>query len=142
MMLTGIDPVLSGAILAQLDAMGHSDSVVLADAHFPAARLAREWIDLPLVTTPRLLRAIARLVPPDDAPSLHLMASGDGGLLPVQEELLAAAEVTAADAGFLDRFEFYGKVADASLVIRTGETRIYGNALWRKGVVDASEWTA
>lgn len=141
-MLTGIDPALSGAVLAGLDAMGHSDAVVLADAHFPAARLAHDWVDLPLVNTPRLLRAIARVVPLDDAPALDLMASLEGDLLPVQEQILAAAGITAADASFLDRYEFYHRAAQAALVIRTGETRIYGNVLLRKGVVDASEWTA
>ena len=39
-MLTGIHPLLTGELLAHLDAMGHSDAVVLADAHFPADRLA------------------------------------------------------------------------------------------------------
>ncbi len=141
-MLTGIDPALSGSVLATLDAMGHSDAVVLADAHFPAARLAREWVDLPLVTTPRLLRAIVRVVPLDDSPALDLMTSADGELLPVQEQLLASAGITADDAGFLDRFEFYERAARAALIIRTGETRIYGNVLLRKGVVDTSEWTA
>lgn len=141
-MLTGIDPALSGPILARLDAMGHSDAVVLADAHFPAARLAQDWIDLPLVSTPRLLRAIVRVVPLDETPALDLMASADGALLPVQEQILTVAGVSADDATFLDRFEFYRRAAQAALVIRTGETRTYGNVLLRKGVVDATEWTA
>ena len=39
-MLTGINPLLTGELLWHLDAMGHSDAVVIADAHFPAAALA------------------------------------------------------------------------------------------------------
>lgn len=141
-MLTGIDPALSGSILARLDAMGHSDAVVLTDAHFPAARLAQDWIDLPLVSTPRLLRAIVRLVPLDESPAVDLMASADGDLLPVQEQILAEAGITAGEAAFLDRFEFYDRAAQASLVIRTGETRTYGNVLLRKGIVATMDWTA
>jgi L-fucose mutarotase len=141
-MLTGIDPALSGPILARLDAMGHSDAVVLTDAHFPAARLAQDWIDLPLVSTPRLLRAIVRLVPLDESPAVDLMASADGDLLPVQEQILAVAGITAGDVTFLDRFEFYHRAAQASLVIRTGETRTYGNVLLRKGIVETADWTA
>jgi L-fucose mutarotase len=141
-MLTGVDPALSGSILARLDAMGHSDAVVLTDAHFPAARLAQDWIDLPLVSTPRLLRAIVRLVPLDESPAIDLMASADGALLPVQEQILAEAGITADDATFLDRFEFYDRAAQAALVIRTGETRTYGNVLLRKGIVQTAEWTA
>ena len=36
-MLEGIHPLLSGELLHHLDDMGHSDAVVIADAHFPAA---------------------------------------------------------------------------------------------------------
>ena len=46
-MLKGIHPILSGELLAHLDAMGHSDAVVLADAHFPADRLATRLLTFP-----------------------------------------------------------------------------------------------
>lgn len=45
--LTGIHPILTGELLAHLDAMGHSDAVVLADAHFPADRLASRLLTFP-----------------------------------------------------------------------------------------------
>ena len=134
-MLMGIDPVLSGELLAHLDAMGHSDSVVLADAHFPTARLARRAVTLPTLGTPRVLQAICSVIPLDEAPSLDLMASADGVALPVQEELLAVAGVDPLDARFLDRYAFYTAAAEAFLIVRTGETRVYGNVLLRKGVV-------
>lgn len=50
-MLNGIDPLLTGELLAALDAMGHGDCVVLADAHFPAARLATRALVYPVVRT-------------------------------------------------------------------------------------------
>jgi L-fucose mutarotase/ribose pyranase (RbsD/FucU family) len=65
--LTSIHPLLTGKLLAHLDATGHSDAVVLADAHFPAANVA----------------------------------------------------------------------AEAYLIVRTDETRIYGNVILRMGVVTA-----
>lgn len=46
-MLSGIDPILRGTLLAHLDATGHSDAVVVADAHFPAARLGARVVDTP-----------------------------------------------------------------------------------------------
>ena len=56
------------------------------------------------------------------------MASPDPDLLEVQRELV-------------ERFAFYDTAAKAELIIRTGETRIYGNALVRKGVVPSTgEW--
>ena len=63
------------------------------------------------------------------------MTSADGIRLPVQDELIDAAGAADRDVQFLGRHEFYDVAADAFLVVRTGETRTYGNALLRKGVV-------
>lgn len=134
-MLIGLDPLLTGDLLAALDAMGHSDAVVLADAHFPADRLAERLLVFPGCTTPELLRAVCSVVPLDEAPALDLMASADGDVLPVQRELLSTAGLTADQARLLDRHEFYDAAASAYLVVRTGETRTHGNAILRKGVV-------
>jgi L-fucose mutarotase len=131
--LSGIHPLLTGPLLAHLDAMGHSDAVVLADAHFPAHRLGSRVLDLPGVATPDLMEAIRTVVPLDDAPAVDLMATPDGERLPVQEELIAASGT--GDVRFLDRHGFYDAAAPAYLIVRTGETRVYGNAILRKGVV-------
>jgi len=136
--LTGIDPILTGELLRHLDAMGHSDSVVLADAHFPAERLAERLMVLPGLGTPRTLRAIRTVLPLDDAPVLDLMSSADEARLQVQDELIEAAGA-GEEIRFLSRQEFYNTAATAFLVVRTGETRTYGNALLRKGVVTTSD---
>jgi L-fucose mutarotase len=133
--LTAINPILTGSLLAHLDAMGHSDAVVLADAHFPADRLARRLLGFPGLSTPDVLAAVRSVVPLDDAPALDLMTSADGSRLPVQDELIAAAQATEQDVRVLDRHAFYDIAADAYLIVRTGETRTYGNVILRKGVV-------
>jgi L-fucose mutarotase len=135
--LTGIHPLLTGPLLAHLDAMGHSDAVVLADAHFPAERLATRSLVFPGVTTPDLLAAVRTVVPLDDAPALDLMESADGEWLPVQDALAAAGGVGRDGVRLLDRHVFYDVAASAYLVVRTGETRVYGNVVLRKGVVRA-----
>jgi L-fucose mutarotase len=135
--LTAINPILTGSLLAHLDAMGHSDAVVLADAHFPADRLARRLLVFPGLSTPDVLAAVRSVVPLDDAPALDLMTSADGSRLPVQDELIAAAQATEQDVRVLDRHDFYDTAADAYLIVRTGETRTYGNVILRKGVVTA-----
>jgi L-fucose mutarotase len=136
-MLTGVHPLLTGDLLAHLDAMGHSDAVVLADAHFPADRLATRLLNFPGLSTPAVLEAIRSVIPLDDAPCVDLMASADGSRLPVQDELAAAAGVQEGEIQFLSRQEFYSAAAEAHLIVRTGETRTYGNAILRKGVVTA-----
>ena len=134
-MLLGINPLLTGALLQHLDAMGHSDSVAVVDAHFPAHRIGARVVDLPGTTAPAVLAAIRSVTPPDDAPALDLMESADGTRLHVQHELIAAAGLTLDEVRFVDRFDYYEVVKDAYFVIRTGETRAYGNALLRKGLV-------
>lgn len=134
-MLLGVNPLLTGPVLLHLDAMGHSDAVAVVDAHFPASRIGRIVIDLPGTTSPAVLEAVRSVIPPDEAPALDLMTSADGTVLPVQHELAAAAGVGLDGVRFVDRFAYYDRVAGAQLVLRTGETRVYGNALWRKGLV-------
>jgi L-fucose mutarotase len=134
-MLSGIDQLLTGELLLHLDAMGHSDAVVVTDAHFPADRLAQRLVVLPGLDAPRVLRAVRSVLPLDDAPALDLMATADGGQVPVQHELMAAAGVDEAGTRFIDRYAYYDLAEQAFLVIRTGETRPYGNALLRKGLV-------
>lgn len=134
-MLTGISPILTGELLAALDAMGHSDALVLADAHFPADRLADRLVVLPGLGTPAVLTAVRTVVPLDDDPALDLMASADGSRLPVQSELVEAAGCEPDSVRYLSRHDFYDTATAAYLVVRTGETRTYGNAILRKGVV-------
>lgn len=134
-MLTGIHPLLTGALLAHLDAMGHSDAVALVDAHFPADRLARRLLCFPGLAAPPVLAAVRTVLPVDDAPALDLMVPPDGSRRDVHDALLAAAGVPAEQARFLGREAFYDVAAASYLIVRTGETRTYGNAILRKGVV-------
>ncbi len=140
-MLLNLDPVLTGRLLLALDEMGHGNAVVIADAHFTAAALARKHlVDLPGLSAPRVLTAIRSVLAPDTyGPTLDLMECPDG-LLPVQQELIEAARLDGEPYRLVERFAFYDLAAEAELIIRTGETRIYGNAIFRKGVtpVEAS----
>ncbi|MCK2034629.1 transport protein RbsD/FucU [Microbacterium sp. SSW1-49] len=134
-MLEGINPLLTGELLLHLDRMGHSDSVVIADAHFPAWALGARVVDLPGTSTPEVVAAIRSVLPLDDAPGIDLMTSADGAVLDVQHELMAAAGTTLDTTRFVERFAYYEVAKSAYLMVRTGETRKYGNALLRKGVV-------
>ncbi|WP_270365738.1 RbsD/FucU family protein [Microbacterium algeriense] len=134
-MLEGIHPLLTGELLLHLDRMGHSDAVVVADAHFPGWGLGARVVDLPGTTTPEVVAAIRTVLPLDDAPGIDLMTSADGEVLDVQRELMAAAGTELDTTRFVDRFAYYEVAKEAYLMVRTGETRKYGNALLRKGVV-------
>lgn len=138
-MLTGVDPLLTGPLLTLLDEMGHSDTVAVVDAHFPAARMGPPVIERPGVDAPRVLAAVRSVLPPDDRRAVVLMTSLDATRLSVQDELVEAAAVSADLVDSVDRYAFYDEAATASVLVRTGEARAYGNALFRKGLVPAPE---
>lgn len=134
-MLQGINPLLTGKLLKHLDEMGHSDSVMIVDAHFPASRLAKRLVTLPGQSSPDVLAAVRSVFPLDDTPAVDLMTSADESIINVQEELLAAAGVTMDQSRFVDRYDFYAAADSAYLIIQTGETRTYGCVIVRKGLV-------
>lgn len=134
-MLDGIHPLLSGELLLHLDRMGHSDTVVIADAHFPAWAIGDRVLDLPGTATPHVVAAIRSVLPLDDAPGLLLMEAADAQVREVQEELMAAAGTTPGTTRFVERRAYYALAKEAYLIVRTGEVRQYGNALIPKGVV-------
>lgn len=144
-MLNGIPSALTGELLAHLDAMGHGDTVVVADAHFPAAAVARRLVELPGLSAPQAIAAVRAVLPLDPArfaeAGIELMASGDGSRLEVQQQMIDAAALGEDDAPPRDveRFAFYELAARAYLVVRTGETRPYANAVLRKGLATPDE---
>src|SRR6516165_4318707 len=84
-MLKGIDPLLGPDLLHGLASMGHGDALVIADANFPAAALARRLIDLGGVDAPTAARAILTVLPLDSfvpAPGLVMEVVGDPGATP------------------------------------------------------------
>lgn len=133
-MLTGIHPLLSGSLLHLLADMGHSDTLVVADANFPAHRIGAHVVELPGTDAPRVVATIRTVLPLDTGVSCWLMQPPETRL-PVQDELVAAADCVPDAVAELDRMAFYEAATGARLVVLTGETRPYGNVLLAKGVV-------
>jgi L-fucose mutarotase len=140
-MLKGIDPVLGPDLLAILRAMGHGDEVVVADANFPAAANARRLVRADGIDAPRLVRAIAALMPLDDfvPVAAFRMAVVDA---PDDEPPITAEFAKAlAEGGYpgpieaLERHAFYARAHEAFAIVASGETRLYGSLILKKGVV-------
>ena len=142
-MLSGIHPILSGELLVALDRLGHGDELVVADANFPAHRIGATVIETPGLGAPAVVAAVRTVVPLDayEGASVLLMAAEGGERLPVQQELVDAADASPERVSELERFAFYERAANARLVVRTGELRPYGNLIVRKGVVNSYEST-
>ena len=132
-MLIGLDPLLSGDVLATLRDMGHGDSVALVDANFPAHYLGPPAIrmDTDLV---RAGRAILSVMPLDgfvDAPLLRMEIDGR------PKEFAAMVQEVAGTwaMGSIERFRFYEEARACVAVFATQERRPYANMLLIKGVL-------
>lgn len=139
-MLKGIPPLLSADLLHVLWSMGHGDEIVLADANFPAATYGKRVIHLPGVSAPQVLDAVLQVMPLDSfvaEPAWTMQVVGDASALPetVAEFNAVLQRQGCAAAASLERFAFYARAAQAFAVVATGETRIYGNIILKKGVV-------
>ena len=139
-MLKGLSPLLAPDLLHAIASMGHGDEIVLADANFPATTHARRLVQLPGCSAPAVLDAVLSVLPLDDfvpEAALTMQVVDDPTARPpvVQEfdRLLAAHGCQPSAA--LERFAFYERAARAFAIVATGETRVYGNILLKKGVV-------
>ena len=142
-MLKHVPALLTPDLLHALASMGHGDELALVDAHFPAARIAREGgatlLHLPGAGLPTLLRAVLVLLPLDDVEpaAWSMQVVGDAGAVPpaVAEAQAVLASASERPAASLERFAFYERATRAFAVVACGETRTYGNLLLRKGVL-------
>lgn len=138
-MLKNIDPLLSGSLLAILDDMGHGDELVIADANFPAAALARRLLDMPGCTATDLARAVFSVVPLDDfveSPLIGMAAPDHRPAIFADFEALAkTAEGRDIGLEAIERHAFYERAKSAYAIIATGERRLYANLIVKKGVI-------
>ena len=140
-MLKSLDPLLSPDLLQVLAAMGHGDELAIVDANFPATALARCLVRLDGIEAPRALEAVLTLLPLDDfvAAPLAVMqdpnAKEDPPVIAAFRQIARAAEGHEVTLEAVDRFAFYERARGAFAVLATGERRLYGNIIAKKGVI-------
>ena len=144
-MLKGIDPVLSPELLMHLSAMGHGEWVAVVDANFTADHLrnGKPLVRLPGLSLARVSQAVLSVFPlaedvPHPAAYMQVSGSAMGHRTDAQQavvNLLALVGVSESQVHAVERFAFYEKVKQASLLVQTGEGTAYGNAMFCKGVI-------
>ena len=141
-MLKGLDPLLSPDLLATLRAMGHGDEIALVDANFPADAMAQRLIRLDGVAVTAVLDAVLSVMPLDDfvpEAAWRMEVVGDPGAeQPIFSEfrdIIARRENPQMRLSSLERFAFYDRARAAYAIVATGEVRLYGNVILKKGVV-------
>lgn len=139
-MLKNIDPRLSPTLLYSLYCMGHGDEIILSDAHFPAHTINENVIRADGNQVEELLKAIIPLFELDSYvnDAVVMMSPVPGDKVPddviadYRSQLPENQEIT-----FIDRFAFYERAKNASVVVVTSSVRKYGNILLKKGVTPA-----
>ena len=143
-MLRNIPPILSPDLLWTLRSMGHGDDLVIADANFPATALGARCHRLDGLTATDVLRAVLTVLPldsfvPDPAVVMEVVDNPDA-LPPIVAEFQNITKETAdnpVELNRLERFAFYDRAKSAFAIVQTGETRLYGNIILKKGVIGA-----
>jgi len=140
-MLKGLDPLLGPDLLAALRAMGHGDEIVLADANFPAEALARRLCRVDGVDASRMAQAVLSVLPLDDFAPAAAFRMAVVGAPDSEPEIVDAFRAVLIEAGYagpieaIERLAFYDRARAAFAIVATGEMRLYGNLILRKGVI-------
>jgi L-fucose mutarotase len=144
-MLRGIDPLLGPDLLFVLRAMGHGDEIAVVDANYPASEGAKRLIRAEGTDAVRMVEAILTLLPLDtfvEIAAFRMEVVDDPQALPpvcrALEELIAR-QAGGHRVGTLERSEFYARARACFAIVATGERRLYGNLILKKGVIPPPE---
>lgn len=146
-MLKGIDHRLNAEVLHTLRAMGHGDTLVIADTNFPSDSIARSTVlgsllRMDNLTCAQAAQAVLSVLPLDTFVADfagRMEVVGDPSQVPVVQAEVQA-EIDRAEGRprpmiGIERFAFYDEARKAYAVIQTGERRFYGCFIFRKGVI-------
>lgn len=131
--------LLHPEVLRVLGSSGHGSGILIADGNYPFntgshPSAARVYLNLMpgLITVTQALEALVTAIPIEAA---HVMIPDNGTIPRIFTEF--SALLPGLELIHHGRFPFYdlARSADVSLVIATGEQRIYANILLTIGVV-------
>jgi L-fucose mutarotase len=139
--LKGINPLLGPDLLHVLRAMGHGDEIAIVDGNYPAAADAKRLIRMDGHDADALLDAILSVMPIDDfVPEAVFRPAVQGDpkrVEPVHEDFaqtLARHEPRQKIVPLVGK-DFYDRVKACFAIVASGERRLYGNIVLKKGVI-------
>ncbi|MBN9551207.1 MAG: hypothetical protein J0H31_20675 [Alphaproteobacteria bacterium] len=140
-MLKGIDPILSPDLLHTLRSMGHGHEIAIVDANYPCDDDAR-IIRLDGVLGTRILEAVLSVMPlesRDSQAACRMIVDGNPETeLPIFGEFV---DIVTKHAGRplplapITPAEFKLRARCGFAIVLSGDGRLYGNILLKKGVV-------
>lgn len=140
-MLKNIPPILGPDLLGILRAMGHGDEITIVDANYPADSAGPVLVRLDGISATDVLDAILTVMPLDDfvdEAAICMQVVGDAKKRePVMDAFEDVIKRHEPQMGLtsLERFAFYDRVKTGYAIVQTGERRLYGNILLKKGVI-------
>lgn len=140
-MLKNIPPLLGPDLLGILRAMGHGDEIAIVDANYPADSAGPVLVRLDGISATDVLDAILTVMPLDDfvdQAAICMQVVGNANKRePVMDafEAIVKSHEPAMGISTLERFAFYDRVKTGYAIVQTGERRLYGNILLKKGIV-------
>lgn len=140
-MLKGIPPILGPDLLYILRAMGHGDEIVIADANYPADSAGPQLVRMDGLTVSAVLDAVLSVMPLDDfvdeqAFGMEVMGEPGKRIETHKDfEKIIQQHEPKMKLSLIERFAFYERVHGAYAIVQTGERRLYGNVLLKKGII-------
>ena len=137
-MLKYIPNILPPDLVKYMMEMGHGDTLVIADAHFPAYTVGTRVVDCSGVGAVDMLNAVLKLMPLDSyvEKAAEVMQNVEGDKTPSiwqKFNMSLYNHYYEKGFGYIERFKFYEEAKKAYVVIRTGETAPYANIILHKG---------
>ena len=140
-MLKGIPPIVSPDLLWVLQAMGHGDQITIVDGNYPGESAGPELVRMDGHSATDVLEAILKLMPLDDFvddPAIIMQVVGTAEQRePIMDEFatIIARHEPKVTVTSLERFAFYKRANAGYAIVQTGERRLYGNIILKKGVI-------
>jgi L-fucose mutarotase len=141
-MLKTLSVLHTPELLHTLASMGHGDELALVDSNFPAVSVARRLVRLDGADLPSALEACLQLFPLDTfvkEPAIRMMQVHAPDEIPevqqICQRIIDESEGRHQKLAGISREAFYERARNAYAVVITGEARIYGCILIKKGVV-------
>ena len=140
-MLKNIPPILGPDLLHVLRAMGHGDEIAIVDANYPGDSAGPELIRMDGISATDVLDAVLTLMPLDTfvpEPAIGMaVVDQPNSRVAIHDEFqkLIEKHETGMHLNLVERFAFYDRVHDAYAIVQTGERRLYGNILLKKGII-------
>lgn len=141
-MLKTLSVLHTPEMLQTLASMGHGDEIAIVDANFPSVSNAQRLIRFDSADLPSILEATLQLLPLDtfvEEPVARMMQVHAPGEIPevqkICQVIIDKAEGRRVKVAGITREAFYDRARKAFAIVATGELRLYGCILLKKGVI-------